>query len=114
MADGPSAEDFWKKVYRKSPDVVARKIAGELLLVPVRGKIADMKKIFSLNPVGELIWQELDTHNNLRDIRDRVVSRFDVPAETAMADIEEFIDELLGAKLILEQGALADRPGQQE
>jgi len=102
MADRPLTKDFWKKVYRKSPDVVVRKIAGELLLVPVRGKIADMQKIFTLNPVGELIWQELDAQRNLDDIRDRVVSEFDVTMETAMSDIEEFITELLQANLIME------------
>jgi hypothetical protein len=103
MAEGPrNGADLWGKVYRKSPDIVARKIAGELLLVPVRGKIADMQRIFALNPVGELIWQGLDAHKNLNDIRDQVISCFDVTAETAMADIEEFIAELFQAGLILE------------
>ena len=94
--------DHREKVYRKSPDIVARKIAGELLLVPVKGKIADMKRIFALSPVGEMIWQELDAQKNLNDIRDQVVSCFDVTAEKAMTDIEEFIAELVQAGLILE------------
>ncbi len=89
-------------MYRKNPDVVARKIAGELLLVPVKGKIADMQRIFTLNPVGELIWQELDAPKKLQDIRERVISDFDVTIETATIDIEEFVTELLSADLILE------------
>lgn len=95
------SEDLWARVYRKNPDVVARKIAGELLLVPVKGKIADMQRIFTLNPVGELIWQELDAQKDLKDIRDRVISDFDVTIETATTDIEEFVTELLQADLIL-------------
>jgi hypothetical protein len=94
--------EFWAKVYRKSPDIVTRTIAGELFLVPLRGKVADMQRIFSLNPVGELIWQEIDAHKSLSDIRDQVVSNFEVTAETATEDIEEFIAELLQAKLIAE------------
>ena len=102
MADGQLTENFGKKIYRKNPDVVARSIAGELLLVPIRGKVADMKWIFSLNPVGELIWQELDAEKSIDDIRDRVVSEFDVTREAAMSDIEDFISELLQANLIRE------------
>ena len=101
-AEESGRADFWEKVYRKNPDVVARKIAGELLLVPVKGKIADMKRIFTLNPVGELIWQEMDANKNLHDIRGLVMSDFNVTIETAMTDIEEFITELLQANLILE------------
>lgn len=92
---------LWDKVYRKNPDVVARKIAGELLLVPVKGKIADMQRIFTLNPVGELIWREIDTQKNLNEIRNRVISDFDVTIEIATTDIEEFVTELLQADLIL-------------
>lgn len=101
-AEESGRADFWEKVYRKNPDVVARKIAGELLLVPVKGKIADMKRIFTLNPVGELIWEELDAQKNLNDIRGRVMSNFDVTMERAIIDIQEFVTELLQADLILE------------
>ena len=93
---------FWSKVYRKSPDVVTRKIAGELFLIPLRGKVADMQRIFSLNPVAELIWQEIDAKRNLAEIREQVVSNFEVATETAATDIEEFITELLQARLIAE------------
>jgi hypothetical protein len=102
MAEESGRADFWRKVYRKNPDVVARKIAGELLLVPVKGKIADMKRIFTLNSVGELIWQELDAQKSLKDIRGRVMSDFDVTMERAIIDIQEFVTELLQADLILE------------
>lgn len=101
-AEQSGRDDLWTRVYRKNPDVVARKIAGELLLVPVKGKIADMQRIFTLNPVGELIWQELDAPKKLQDIRERVISDFDVTIETATIDIEEFVTELLSADLILE------------
>jgi hypothetical protein len=94
--------DRGAKVYRKNPDVVTRKIAGELFLVPIRGKVADMQRIFSLNPVGELIWESMDAQENLNDIRDKVVAHFDVSRETAMTDVEEFIAALLQAKLIVE------------
>lgn len=43
------------KVYRHSGDVVNRQILGDTLLVPVRGKLADLQRIFALNPVARHI-----------------------------------------------------------
>jgi hypothetical protein len=95
-------DDIWGKVYRKNTDVVARKIAGELFLVPIRGKMADMKEIFALNSVAEYVWKEL-SDKKLLDIRREVINRFDVEEEQAETDIHEFIEELLAAELIREQ-----------
>jgi hypothetical protein len=90
-----------EKIYRRNEDIVTRKIAGELFLVPIRGKVADMQRIFTLNPVAEYIWQEIDKQN-LNDIRKGVLARFDVEEERADVDISEFIAELLDAELIRE------------
>jgi len=88
-------------MYRRNEDIVTRKIAGELFLVPIRGKIADMQRIFTLNPVAEYIWQEIDKQN-LHEIREGILARFDVEEERAGADIGEFIVELLEAQFIRE------------
>lgn len=87
-------------IFRKKEEIVTRKIAEETILVPVRGSLADMQKIFSLNPVGEFIWQELDGEKSLRQISERLQSLFDVSEERADADIKEFIAELLKEGLI--------------
>lgn len=88
--------------YRKSEDVIARQIAGEMLLVPIRGDLAGMQRIFALDEVGECIWQQLDAQPSLHTIRDAVLANFDVPEEQAEADIQEFIAELLEAGLVVE------------
>jgi hypothetical protein len=62
-----------------------------------------MQRIYSLNPVGELIWENLDTGKSLREICGCVTSACDVPMETAMTDVDEFVAELMQAKLITEQ-----------
>ena len=93
--------EIWNKVFRKSSNIVIRKIADEFFLVPVRGELANMQKIFTLNPVAEYIWKELD-NKNLYDICRGVTSAFDVKEEQAESDIQEFIAELLDADLIRE------------
>jgi hypothetical protein len=88
--------------YRKSEDVIARQIAGETLLVPIRGDLAGMQRIFALGKVAEYIWQQLDAETTLEAIRDGVLANFDVGMEQAEADIGGFIAELLEAGLIVE------------
>ncbi|MBW1743973.1 MAG: PqqD family protein [Deltaproteobacteria bacterium] len=95
---------MWNKVFRKNESVVSRKIAEEMLLVPVRGRLANMQRIFTLNPVAEYIWQELDGQRNLGDIRSGVLRTFEVKKDQAGKEISEFIDELLEADLIREVG----------
>ncbi len=95
------SSDILSKVFKKNDNVVSRRIAGEFLLVPVKGKLADMQRIFTLNPVAEYIWQGLD-EKNLNDICNGVVSTFEVKREQAEKDIREFIEELLDSDLIKE------------
>lgn len=91
------------KIYKKNGDIVTRRIAGDLFLIPIRGKIAEMQNIFVLNPVSECIWQELDGQKGLEEIRKSVVASFDVEEKRADSDIREFIAELLEANLIKEE-----------
>ncbi len=94
---------IWDKAYSKKEEVVSREIAGETILVPVRGKLADMQKIFSLNQTAEYIWQNLDGKKKLNDILEGVLSQFDVNKEEAEKDMLEFVTELINANLIEEQ-----------
>jgi len=90
----------YSQAYKKNQDIVTRKITGELFIVPVRGKLADMQRIFTLNPVAEYIWNSLDGETSIEDIRKGVLSAYEVQEEQADADIRDFIAELLDADLI--------------
>src|SRR5512135_558961 len=91
------------KVFVRGKDIVSRKIAGEIFLVPVKGQLADMQKIFSLSLVAEYIWERLDGKKKVDEIRNDIVARFDVDPQQADADIQEFIAELLEAGLAREE-----------
>jgi hypothetical protein len=91
-------------VLRKRADVVSRDVAGETILVPVRGDLADLQKIFTLTPVAAHIWESLDGERNLRDILDGVVDAFEVGRQEAEKDLHEFADELLASGLACEVG----------
>jgi coenzyme PQQ synthesis protein D (PqqD) len=90
----------WDNVYRKNSNIVARKIADEVILVPIRGNLADMQRIFSLNTLAEFIWNSLDGQRPLRDIRNDISDNFEVEESTAKKDISELIDQLMDYNLI--------------
>jgi hypothetical protein len=90
-----TGDDIRMKVFEKTDNIVSRRIAGELFLVPVSGDIANMQRIFTLTAVAEFIWEKLDGRMNLNEIRRDVLDRFEVQEEQAEADIKEFMTELL-------------------
>jgi hypothetical protein len=87
-------------VYRRSGDVVARRIAGEYLLVPIRGEVADLQRIFVLNSVGERIWDALDADRRFDDLCGIVEAAFEVDRPTVERDVAEFIGEMEKAGLL--------------
>lgn len=86
--------------FRKKDEIIARKIADETILVPIRGKLADMQRIFSLNPVAEFIWTQIESESAIGNILNLVINEFDVEAEKAEEDLLALIDDLLAENLI--------------
>jgi len=93
-------QEIWRRIYQRAEEVVDRNIADETILVPIRGKLADMQRIFSLNPVADYVWQQLDGEKTLQEICEDVLTDFDVAREEAEADIQGFVAELLKEGLI--------------
>lgn len=97
---GRPGHDWRNNVFRKRGEIVSRAIAGETILVPIKGKLADMQRIFSLSPVASYIWDRIDGEKSLAMVLDEVNAGFDVAETEAERDLREFVDELLEAGLI--------------
>lgn len=87
-------------VFVPSPDVVARRIAGEHLLVPVRSGAAAMDFIFTANEVGSLVFRLLDGRRDARAIARLVSEEFEVDEPAARADVRAFLAALRDAGLV--------------
>jgi hypothetical protein len=90
------------RVYCQSSNLVERQVLDETLLVPIRGELADLQRIFALNPVAQHIWLQLDGERDLAALRDGLVARFEVEPAQAEADLAEFLDQLCAAGLVVE------------
>jgi hypothetical protein len=89
-------------VFAQKPDIVTRRIAEQVILVPIKGKVADMQRIFMLNTVGDFVWRQLSESIPLKNICDHVRDNFMVTAGQARQDVCEFIDRLIDLDLIAE------------
>jgi hypothetical protein len=90
------------KLYSQNDNIVRRDIADETILVPIRGNLADMQRIYALDPVADFIWNQLDGRQSAGKIHSAIVDNFDVDTQQAALDLNEFIDKLLQANLIEE------------
>jgi len=95
-------KEIWGKAFKIRKEIVSREIAGETILVPIKGKLANMQRIFAVDDVAEYIWQQLDGEKKVADIRDGVIELYDVAKEQAREDVLDFIEELKEADLISE------------
>lgn len=75
-------------------------VAGEHILVPLASRGADIDSIFNLNATGTFIWEKIDGVRTSRQIATLVAAEFDVSAEQAARDCEDFLAQLLEAGAI--------------
>ena len=95
--------DFFERCYAKESSIVARKIADEIILVPVRKNVGDLESIYTLNEVGAKIWELIDGKKKIKNIRDEILEEFDATEEQVNEDLEAFIkkfEEIGGIKLL--------------
>jgi hypothetical protein len=90
-----------EETYIRSSAVVSRLIAGETLVVPVRGKVGDLASIYSFNAVGTTIWDALANPTSVTTLIDLVERDYDVSREQATKDVECFLQEMQVAELVM-------------
>lgn len=97
--------DFdWNDIYQKSETVVTRQVADEVILVPIKGEVASMKRIFALdNPVAQYIWEKIDGRRNMHQLLETVLDVFAVEEAALRDDLAEFIAGLRASELIFKQ-----------
>ena len=84
---------------RAVDDVIEREVAGEVFLVPIRGRLADLHDLFVLNEVGRWLWRRLDGSQSVDALVAGVVEEFEVDDDRARADVDAFLNELQAAGL---------------
>jgi hypothetical protein len=83
----------------KEENLVTRSIAGETIIVPIKNNVGDLDSIYTLNELGTMIWELIDSRNSVSQIIEAVRNAYEVAPEIAEKDTMDFIN-------LLEEGGL--------
>jgi Coenzyme PQQ synthesis protein D (PqqD) len=84
----------------RNREVVSRQIEGELVIVPIRSGVGDLNSLYTLNPVGSVLWDFMTEGHTIGEMVSRVCDEFEVSSNQAQSDIQEFLDAMLAEKLV--------------
>ena len=96
-----------QQLFVRSQSVVARVVAGETLIVPIRAKVGDLASIYSFNGTGSLIWKLLEGPKTFSQLASAVVQEYDIDVQQAERDVTEFVNELKAVGLVEVPAAFA-------
>ncbi len=96
-------ERKYLKVYKVSEDVVARKIEGEIVIVPIVSGVGSMDDdLYTLNTIGCEIWDRIDGRRSIVEIAENLGKAYDAPVEEIARDILELFSDLLSKGILVE------------
>lgn len=99
-----AAEIYYMNTYASSfiqaDNLVTRQIAGETIIVPIRGGVGELNAIFTLNPMGTKIWDMLGASTTYRTIVHSICQEYEVTPDEVEKDLTEFLGSLSAAGLI--------------
>jgi hypothetical protein len=77
-----------------APDVVARDVAGEHLLVPVRSGVTDIDSLYTCNAAGAFLFSRLDGRTDVAALARALAAGFEVGESEALRDALAFLGDL--------------------
>ncbi len=83
--------------------MVARKIAGEIIMVPIRQNVGDLHCMYTLNGVASRIWELINGHTTVDEIVTHLTQQYEVEAPEAEADVIEFLAQMKSIGTIVEK-----------
>jgi hypothetical protein len=96
-----------EEILLRSQRVVARVVAGETLIVPIRASVGDLASIYSFNGTGSMIWKWLASPRTVADLARAVSQEFEIVPSQAERDVTLFVNEMKSVGLVEVQGSAA-------
>ena len=93
-------------VYEPSPDIVAREIDGEILIIPLVSGIGDIEdELYSLNETGKAIWRLLDGENTIMRIVDQLARDYAGDKAEIKKDVFGLLHEFKKRKFLVKKAS---------
>ena len=87
---------------RIHPDFILREVAGESILIPVGEASRHLSGLIALNGSGKLLYVLLQTERSEEELVRAILDTYEVDAETAAADVAEFLGLLRENRMLIE------------
>ena len=97
-----------EQTYKRNENFVFRQIENETILVPIKDNVGDMNCIYNLNEVGAFIWQNIKCRHSVADLKNMILSEFEVTESQAEADLDEFVKDLKDIEAIISADSCPD------
>ena len=75
-------------------ELIARNIAGDVILVPVGKAVYENNGLFALSEVGAFIWERLPAARDQEEILRAILDTYEVSEEDARRDLDDFMEQL--------------------
>ncbi|MBO4338328.1 MAG: PqqD family protein [Clostridia bacterium] len=69
-------------------------VAGSNVVVPIGATALSFRGMLTLNEIGAFVWKALETDNTPEKIAEEIVKEYEVDFETALNDVNAFVDKL--------------------
>ena len=83
------------ELFAAAPDVIACELEGGAALLDLR-----TSHYFSLNSVGAVLWQALQTPTSPERLSETVAEHFEITADACRADVEAYLGQLHTRQLV--------------
>ena len=81
---------------------ILRNIAGNNIVLPVGASSESFSGMMTLNESGEFLWNSLQKDISMDDLVNAMLAEYNVSAEQAKKDAEEFVESLRSAGVLAE------------
>lgn len=77
-----------------SKNFILKKVCDEAMIIPLVDGGMDMSKVFNINEIGVIIYEGLENNKTILEIKNKIISEYDIDEETVLNDINDFIESL--------------------
>ena len=83
-------------------NLILRQVAGSWVVVAVGAASVDFNGMLTLNETGALLWNHLENGSDRAGLVKALTDEYEVPADQAGTDVDEFLDILRKANCLAE------------
>ncbi|MBQ7415718.1 MAG: PqqD family protein [Oscillospiraceae bacterium] len=87
------------------PGFVVRQIAGETIAIPAGPAARELSGLLALNGSGKVLFDLLQTEQSEADLVQALLDNYEIDADTAQADVAEFLGILRSNGVLIESEA---------